>query len=234
MKSQKKFVFSFLLFGAFTLVYLVQKQLQQNDNYLIISIKRKIYTQSKIKQHKTNLNQVIYVRGNVKLGSNEHKLYTILNSPPLKEVFFTIEAEKPSDIEYSIFYSQRKHILYVFWKGSSDLPLDFTIEFITKLFNYMKDHQINSYITISKEHTGRWDSSNDWFYEEGSKMANESGVKRIASVLSESEYANLSLLISHSKVSIKMGRKYAYKLFNDIEEAEDWIIKDRLKHSVNR
>jgi len=190
-------------------------------------------------QNKTTQNESkssnLRMSDSVKLCSNEYRLYYNTKfTPPLKEVFFTIEAEKPSDIEYSVFYSKQKNILYVFWKGTSDLPLDFTIEIVTKLLDYMKEQQIDSYISISKEHTGRWDSSNDWFYEEGFQMANDAGIRRIASVLSESEYANLSHLISHSKISIKVERKYAYKLFNDIDEAEDWIIKDRMKYKIKR
>jgi len=152
----------------------------------------------------------------------------------LKEVFFDIKAQKPLDIEYAVYYSTQKEILYVFWKGTADLPLDFTVEVITKLLNYIKEHAINSYISISKEHSGRWDSSDNWFYEEGTKLANEAGIKRIASVLSDSEYANLSLLIAHSNTSIKKDRNYSYKLFNNIEEAEDWIIKDRLKYNIKK
>ncbi|MBD1398121.1 hypothetical protein H9Q13_13175 [Pontibacter sp. JH31] len=127
----------------------------------------------------------------------------------LKKVF--------GDVFFTATRTQAGDILHVEWYGTQSVET--VKEGGYKMLEMMKEQPCAKLLNSNKNVVGSWDMALDWAEKVWTPQMKAAGLRYMAQVVPTSIYATLTI----ESLIQRIDREFMIRIFEDEEEAEDWL-----------
>jgi hypothetical protein len=128
---------------------------------------------------------------------------------------------KQGDIYYIVEYIEDKNIVRSVWIGSYLLLEDIKTAALLGL-SFIKKYKVTKALNDNKKLEGSWDEANEWIAKRWTPQAIESGLVKLAHVVSEDILAKFSAEFMRMENEIQ-DTSFQLMLFDNEEEALEWL-----------
>jgi hypothetical protein len=111
--------------------------------------------------------------------------------------------------------------IYNKWSGS--LSVDNVVKGATGVLKILEANKCSHILNDNRHVIGSWNQANEWIEQEWMPKALTMGLARFAHVLPNSIFVKASA----EEMLVRVGDKFEMKLFEDINEAQNWL-KDHI------
>jgi hypothetical protein len=91
-----------------------------------------------------------------------------------------------------------------------------------KILDELKQSKYRCLLNNNKDLVGHWDGANEWIANEWIPKALKAKLEKFAHVLSDYSFGQASAETLH----LNVGDRFEMRLFKNIDEAKEWLLKD--------